>query len=86
MQITDVKVRKVNSATRMVAVASVVFDDAFAVHDIKVIDSQTGLFVAMPSKRNANGEYLDIAHPINSEAREKIQSAVIEAYENMDAE
>ena len=65
MQITDVRLRKVNSENRMKAVASVTFDNEFAVHDIKVIESQNGLFIAMPSRKTPNGEFKDIAHPIN---------------------
>ena len=81
MQITDVRLRKVNSENRMKAVASVTFDNEFAVHDIKVIESQNGLFIAMPSRKTPNGEFKDIAHPINAETREKIQKAILEAYE-----
>ena len=86
MQITDVRLRKVNSENRMKAVASVTFDNEFAVHDIKVIESQNGLFIAMPSRKTPNGEFKDIAHPINAETREKIQSAILEAYEAPETE
>ncbi len=87
MQITDVRLRKVNSENRMKAVASVTFDNEFAVHDIKVIESQNGLFIAMPSRKIPNtGEFKDIAHPINAETREKIQNAILEAYNAPDAE
>ncbi len=79
MEITDVRLRKVNSENRMKAVASVTFDNEFVVHDIKVIEKD-GLFIAMPSKKTPNGEFKDIAHPINAETREKIQAAIIEAY------
>ena len=82
MQITDVRLRKVNSENRMKAVASVTFDNEFAVHDIKVIESQNGLFIAMPSKKTPTGEFKDIAHPINQETREKIEKAIFEAYNN----
>ena len=81
MQITDVRLRKVNSENRMKAVASVTFDNEFVVHDIKVIESQNGLFIAMPSRKTPDGEFKDIAHPINTETREKIQSAILAAYE-----
>ena len=81
MQITDVKVRKVESENRMKAVASVTFDDAFVVHDIKVIEGQNGLFIAMPSRKTPDGEFKDIAHPINTDTREKIQSSILKAYE-----
>ena len=80
MQITNVRLKKVNSGNKMKAVASVTFDNEFAVHDIKVIESQNGLFIAMPSKKTQNGEFRDVAHPINAETREKIQSAIIEKY------
>ena len=93
MQITDVRLRKVNSENRMKAVASVTFDNEFVIHDIKVIESQNGLFIAMPSRKTPNGEFKDIAHPINAEAhpinaetREKIQKAILEAYEAPEAE
>ena len=82
MQITDVRLKKVNSGSRMKAVASVTFDNEFVVHEIKVIESQKGLFIAMPSKKRLNGEHKDIAHPINPETREKIEKAIFEAYEN----
>ena len=86
MQITDVRLRKVNSENRMKAVASVTFDNEFAVHDIKVIESQNGLFIAMPSRKTPNGEFKDIAHPINAETREKIQKAILDEYNAPDAE
>ena len=82
MQITDVRLRKVNSENRIKAVASVTFDDAFVVHDIKVIESADETFIAMPSRRTPKGEFKDIAHPINSETREMIQKAILEAYAN----
>ena len=81
MKITDVRLRKVNSENRMKAVASVTFDNEFVIHDIKVIESQNGLFIAMPSRKIPNGEFKDIAHPINAETREKIQAAILEAYD-----
>ena len=84
MEITDVRLRKVNSENRMKAVASVTFDNEFVIHDIKVIESQNELFMAMPSKKTPNGEFKDIAHPINKETREKIQTAILEAYDNAD--
>ena len=86
MQITDVRLRKVNSENRMKAVASVTFDNEFVIHDIKVIESQNGLFIAMPSRKTPNGEFKDIAHPINAETREKIQNAILEAYEAPETE
>ena len=82
MQITDVRLRKVNSENRMKAVASVTFDNEFAVHDIKVIESQNGLFIAMPSRKYPDGEYRDVAHPINGETRKLFEDAIIEEYNN----
>ncbi len=84
MTITDVRIRKFDNGSRMKASASVTFDDAFVVHDIKVIESTGGLFVAMPSKRLSDGTYTDIAHPINSGTREQIQKAVLEAFEKQE--
>lgn len=81
MEITDVRVRKVNKDGKMKAVVSVTFDNEFVVHDIKVIEGDKGLFIAMPSRKTLDGEFRDIAHPINSSTREKIQSAVLEKYE-----
>lgn len=81
MNITDVRIRKLDNATRMKGSASVTFDDAFVVHDIKIIESANGLFVAMPSKRLPDGNYTDIAHPINADTRDLIQKAVLDAYE-----
>ncbi len=86
MQITDVRLRKVNSENRMKAVASVTFDNEFVIHDIKVIESQNGLFIAMPSKKTPTGEFKDIAHPINQETREKIEKAIFDEYNSVEAE
>ncbi|MBQ8167288.1 MAG: septation regulator SpoVG [Lachnospiraceae bacterium] len=80
MQITDVRVRKVTKEGKMRAVVSITIDDEFVVHDIKVIDGEKGLFIAMPSRKASDGEYKDIAHPINSETREKIQALILEKY------
>lgn len=80
MQVTDVRVRKIRKEGRMKAVVSITLDDEFAVHDIKVIEGEKGLFIAMPSKRTAEGEFKDIAHPISSSAREAIQEAILERY------
>ena len=84
MQITDVRLRKVNSENRLKAVASVTFDNEFVVHEIKVIKNPEGvLFIAMPSKKiKSTGEHKDIAHPINPATREKIQKAILEVYNN----
>ncbi|TDT63450.1 septation regulator SpoVG [Fonticella tunisiensis] len=81
MQITDVRVRKITNEGKMKAIVSVTFDNEFVVHDIKVIDGQNGLFIAMPSRKTPDGEFKDIAHPINTETREKIQSAILAEYE-----
>ena len=81
MQITDVRVRKVTKEGKMKAVVSITLDNEFVVHDIKEIEGEKGLFIAMPSRKAADGEYRDIAHPINSETRERIQSIILEKYE-----
>jgi stage V sporulation protein G len=81
VQITDVRLRRVNSEGRMKAIASITIDNEFVVHDIRVIDGNNGMFVAMPSKRTPDGEFRDIAHPISSATREKIQSAVLQEFE-----
>ena len=78
MQITDVRVRKVTKEGKMKAVVSITIDNEFVVHDIKVIDGEKGLFIAMPSRKAADGEYRDIAHPINSNTRERIQREILE--------
>ena len=83
MQITDVRVRKVSKEGKMKAVVSITIDDEFVVHDIKVIEGEKGLFIAMPSKKAVDGEYRDIAHPINSSTREKIQSTILVKYEEL---
>ena len=80
MTITDVRVRKVAKDGKMKAVVSITLDEAFVVHDIKVIEGEKGLFIAMPSRKTADGEYRDIAHPINSQTREVIQNTILEAY------
>lgn len=82
MQITQVRIYPVNSENRTRALASVTFDNEFVVHEIKVIDGNSGLFIAMPSRKAANGEFRDIAHPINAETRQKISDAVLLEYEN----
>ena len=86
MQITDVRVRKVTKEGKMRAVVSITIDDVFVVHDIKVIEGEKGLFIAMPSRKASDGEYRDIAHPINSETRDKIQSLILEKYQEVAAE
>lgn len=81
MKITDVRVRKITKEGKMKAIVSITIDDEFVVHDIKVIEGEKGLFIAMPSKKAADGEYRDVAHPINSETREGIQRLILESYE-----
>lgn len=83
MEITDVRIRRIESEGKMKAVVSVTFDNEFVVHDIKIIESQNGLFIAMPSRKTPSGEFRDIAHPIHSEARSSIQSAILERYHTM---
>ena len=80
MQITDIKIRKFFDDGPMKAVVSVTFDDALAVHDIKVIYARDKYFIVMPSKKNSDGSYRDIAHPINAQFRAELESAVIDAY------
>ena len=81
MQITDVRVRKVTKEGKLKAVVSITIDNEFVVHDIKVIEGEKGLFIAMPSKKATDGEYRDIAHPINSSTRENLQRVILESYE-----
>lgn len=81
MQITDVRVRKITKEGKMRAVVSITLDDELVIHDIKLIEGDKGLFIAMPSKKSSDGEYRDIAHPINSKTRERIQTVILEAYE-----
>lgn len=80
MQITDIRVKKIPSVGKMKAVVSVTFDDAFVVHDIKVIEGQDKLFTAMPSRKTPENEFKDIAHPINSEMRDLLEKAILEKY------
>jgi stage V sporulation protein G len=83
MNITDIRIRKIEALGKMKAIVSVTFDDMFVVHDMKVIEGQSGLFIAMPSRKTPSGEYKDIAHPINSETRELIQQRILQEYEAM---
>jgi len=80
MIVTDVRIRKVLTEGKMKAIVSITLDNAFVVHDVKVVDGQNGLFVAMPSRKTPTGEFRDIAHPISQEARDMIQKKVLEAY------
>lgn len=81
MRITDVRVRRMTQESKMKAVVSITIDDEFVIHDIKIIEGDKGLFIAMPSKKTADGEYRDIAHPINSETREGMQKIILDCYE-----
>ena len=81
MTITDVWVRKITKEGKLRAIVSITLDNEFVVHDIKVIEGEKGLFIAMPSKKTADGEFRDIAHPINSATRESIQSVILEKYQ-----
>lgn len=80
MNITDIRIRRVNSAGRMKAVVSVTFDNQFVVHDIKVVEGNNGFFVAMPSRKGADGEFRDVAHPITTETRNMMQTMILDAY------
>lgn len=81
MQITDVRVRRIEKEGKMKAIVSITLDNEFVIHDIKVIEGEKGLFIAMPSRKAADGEYRDIAHPINSETRDMIQTVILDKYE-----
>ncbi len=81
MEVTDVRIRKINREGKMKAIVSITLNDEFVVHDVRVIEGNNGLFVAMPSKRTPDGEFKDIAHPITSQTREVVQSAVLGAYD-----
>ena len=86
MQITDVRVRRIEKEGKMKAIVSITLDNEFVIHDIKVIEGEKGLFIAMPSRKASDGEYRDIAHPINSETRDKIQSLILEKYQEVASE
>ena len=86
MQITDVRIRKVEKEGKMKAVVSITIENEFVVHDIKVIEGEKGLFIAMPSRKSADGEYRDIAHPISSETRTLIQDLILEKYKEIENE
>ena len=86
MRITDVRVRKITKEGKMKAVVSITLDDEFVVHDIKVIEGEKGMFIAMPSRKASDGEYRDIAHPINSLTRDSIQTMILNRYEEAIAE
>ncbi|RQD74684.1 MAG: septation protein SpoVG [Candidatus Syntrophonatronum acetioxidans] len=82
MEVTDVRIRKINHEGKMKAIVSITLNEEFVVHDVRVIEGNNGMFVAMPSKRTPDGEFKDIAHPITSQTREVIQSAVLTAYDS----
>ena len=84
MKVTDVRLRKIQTDGRMKALVSITLDEAFVIHDLRVIEGNSGLFVAMPSKRTPDGEFRDIAHPINSDMRQEIQDAVMKVYDETD--
>lgn len=81
MKITDVRVKVVNSESRLRGVATITFDDSFVVHDIRIIEGENGLFVAMPSKKTPNGTFRDIAHPIHGDMRKMIEDSIVAAYQ-----
>ena len=83
MNITDVRIRKITTEGKMKAIVSITFNEEFVIHDIKVIEGQNGLFIAMPSRKTPDGEFKDIAHQINSTTREKIQKAILDEYEKV---
>lgn len=84
MKVTDVRLRKIQTDGRMKALVSITLDEAFVIHDLRVIEGNSGIFVAMPSKRTPDGEFRDIAHPINSDMRQEIQDAVMKVYDETD--
>lgn len=84
MKVTDVRLRKIQTDGRMKALVSITLDEAFVIHDLRVIEGNSGFFVAMPSKRTPDGEFRDIAHPINSDMRQEIQDAVMKVYDETD--
>ncbi len=86
MNITDVRIRKITTGGKMKAVVSLTIDDCFAVHDIKVIESQNGLFIAMPSRKTPDGQFKDIAHPINSETRKFLEKLILENFNELEEE
>jgi stage V sporulation protein G len=81
VEVTDVRIRKINDEGKMKAIVSVTFDNEFVVHDIKIIEGQNGLFIAMPSRKMGEGDFRDIAHPINSETRTRLQEKIFTEYE-----
>ena len=86
MQVTDVRIRKITKEGKMKAIVSITLDDKFVIHDRKITEGEKGMFIAMPSRRAGDGEYRDIAHPINSDTREKVQKMILDKYETILAE
>ena len=80
MEITDIRIRKMDGDSKMKAIASITIDEEFVIHDIKVVDGEKGLFIAMPSKKTSEGEYRDIAHPIKTDTRNRIQTMILDKY------
>ncbi|MDF1568568.1 MAG: septation regulator SpoVG [Spirochaetaceae bacterium] len=83
MDITDIRIRKVNADGKLKAYVTVTFDDSFVVHNVKIIEGENGVFIAMPSRKTKSGEYKDVAHPINTAFRTKLQDRILEEYGNM---
>ncbi|TVQ36892.1 MAG: septation protein SpoVG [Spirochaetaceae bacterium] len=83
MQITDIRIRRVSSEGKLKAYVTVTFDDCFVVHNVKVIEGKTGVFIAMPSRKTKTGEYKDVAHPINSDFRNELQQRILDAFASM---
>ncbi len=81
MQITDIRIRKVNAEGKLKAYVTVTFDECFVIHNVKVIEGKTGVFIAMPSRKTKTGEYKDVAHPINSDFRTELQNRILEAFQ-----
>lgn len=86
MQVTDIRIRSVEKEGKMKAVVSITIDDEFVVHDIKIIEGEKGMFIAMPSRRASDGEYRDIAHPINTATRERLQNMILAKYQETQEE
>ncbi len=84
MEITDIRIRKVEAEGKLKAYVTVTFDDSFVVHNVKVIEGDSGVFIAMPSRKTRKGEFKDVAHPINTDFRNRMQSQILEAYDNPD--
>ena len=83
MEITEVRAKRINGDNRLVGIAAITIDNCFVVHELRIIEGKNGLFVAMPSRKMPNGDYKDVAHPINSETRNMIEKIVLETYNNL---